>query len=120
MRTLQDLMLMPWTIRGPVERVDAHGQRWWEIRVLELPGFFVAAETEDESVMEYRPALSAYLASFVDREEEPPVPTPAKAAWQFRLVNPKSKKRFGPQAVFFSVPTFATAAPGTANLQLKT
>src|ERR1043166_2379311 len=79
-------MMLPWTIRGPRQQTDEHGQDWWEIRVVELPEFFVAAESKDEEISEYSDALEAFLESYVERGEEPAVlPTPTRASWQIQV-----------------------------------
>jgi len=59
------------------------GVRHWEIRVEELPEFFVAGETRDEVLREYLPALEAYLDSFIEAKELPPLPQHGR--WLFRI-----------------------------------
>jgi predicted RNase H-like HicB family nuclease len=53
---------------------DEHGNEWWEIRIEELPDFFVAARTRDEAIAEAAPALAAFLESYLGRGELPPLP----------------------------------------------
>lgn len=79
--TLQKLIKLPWRIRGPKLQRDEHGNQWWEIRVDELPEFMVAAETADEAIRDYLPALKAFLASYTERGETPPLPKIILETW---------------------------------------
>lgn len=69
----RNLLTLPWGYVGP-HRVVEEGEEHWEIRIRELPEFFVAGATRDEALNELRPALRAFLESYVDRGETPPVP----------------------------------------------
>jgi predicted RNase H-like HicB family nuclease len=70
--TLDELMDLPWTWQGPREVRDDGTH--WEIQVAELPDFFVAGESYDEVLRELPTALRAFLASYLDRGETPPIP----------------------------------------------
>jgi predicted RNase H-like HicB family nuclease len=71
--TATDLFLaFPWTIVREDDEYD--GERSVELRIEELPGFVVAAETEDEAEAMFWPALRVFLQSYVDDREVPPLP----------------------------------------------
>jgi predicted RNase H-like HicB family nuclease len=82
--TLQEMLLLPWTW-SEVGRQVTDGVDEYLRTIDELPGFFVAAASPDELYEEMAPALEAYLQSFVDRDEEPPLPNPGRQEWVFRL-----------------------------------
>ena len=71
--TLEQLVKLPWSWQGPT-RVESEGEVHWELRIAELPDFFLAGENYDEVLQELRPALRAYLRSYLDRSQEPPLP----------------------------------------------
>lgn len=71
MKDLENYLSLPWTIIRGEEEDDG---RYLVLRIAELPGFVVAARTEAELFASYRPALEAFLASYLDEGEEPPVP----------------------------------------------
>ena len=71
---LEQLMALPWTWQGP-RRVEADNEvPFYELRVAELPDFFVAAATSEAARMEASPALRAFLRSYLDVGETPPLP----------------------------------------------
>lgn len=78
---IEDLLVLPWTWSDPTP-VTEDGDTHWEMRVQELPEFFVAAETENEVRREAGLALRAYLESFLDNSQVPPLPQPS---WQIVL-----------------------------------
>lgn len=89
--TLDDLLRMPWTIRGPrhvVESQEAGGNEWWEIRVEELPDFFVADVNREQVLAEYLPALSTFFESYTNRGELPPLPRETLWNWLAMMVRP--------------------------------
>jgi len=45
-----------------------------EARIAELPDFFVGAATPEEAIADAAAALEAFLASYRDRGELPPLP----------------------------------------------
>ena len=69
-----DYLMLPWTIRGPAQVTDKHGNTHFEMRVEELPDFLVAASSESEALYEFRSALLAFLESYTNESEVPPVP----------------------------------------------
>ncbi|MDZ4672892.1 MAG: hypothetical protein SGI84_00470 [Gemmatimonadota bacterium] len=84
LNNLDDLIALPWTIVGPKHQTDEHGNAWWEMRVGELPEFFVAGADKDEVIREYRGALRAFLESYTAAKESVPgLPAPLVRAWQF-------------------------------------
>jgi len=74
--TVEELLAYPWTWQGPFRVVDG-GQQHWEMRVAELPGFFVAGETGDDVRREAIEALRAYLESFLESGDQ----LPFTSAW---------------------------------------
>lgn len=82
--TINELMRARWSVRGPRRVVDGETAHW-EIRVDELPDFFVAAESPDEALDEYLPALKAFLESYLEAGEQPTLP-PAPKTWIPRAV----------------------------------
>jgi predicted RNase H-like HicB family nuclease len=67
-----------WSFRGPTS-IEEDGNSWFEIRITELPGFFVAAATKEDARAAVGAALEAYLASFVDAGEDLPLAAAALA-----------------------------------------
>ena len=85
--TLDELMGLPWTWIGPRRVVDPDEGEYFELRVAELPDFYVAESTAMEARQEANPALRAFLASYTDAGEDPPVPTPSPFwQWLVRVV----------------------------------
>lgn len=78
--TLEELLQMPWGVRGPQRCADNSGE-WYEIRVEELPEFFVADTTREKVLDEYVPALTAFLASYTEHGETPPVSPAVLWGW---------------------------------------
>ncbi len=72
-RAMLDLLMkMPWTWKGPTQVQDEEGP-YYELRITELPGFFVAGSSPDAVNAEKEEALRAFLASYVERGEAPPL-----------------------------------------------
>jgi hypothetical protein len=69
-----DYLMLPWTIRGPAPVTDKHGNTHFEMRVEELPDFLLAASSEGEALHEFGTALLAFLESYTNEGEVPPVP----------------------------------------------
>ncbi len=80
--TLEELMLQPWTWTEPMFVPDPEGA-YWEQRVAELPDFFVAAAGRSDVMKEAPAALRAFLESYVDRGENPPLPNPGRSEWVY-------------------------------------
>jgi len=71
MTPLEAFTRLPWTWLGPTEVREDDGIHY-EMRVAELPNFFVAGESQEEVQSEREDALHAFLASYVERDETPP------------------------------------------------
>jgi predicted RNase H-like HicB family nuclease len=69
-----DYLMLPWTVNGPAQVTDEHGNTHYEMRVMELPDFLVAASSEAEALHDFRSALTAFLESYSNEGEVPPVP----------------------------------------------
>lgn len=69
------LVALPWTERWSVDDMD--GSAYHILEIAELPGFLVAYDTREEIEREKRDALTAFVGSYVDRGELPPMPNPA-------------------------------------------
>lgn len=114
MLSLSKLMQMPWTIRGP-EKIDEDGESHWQITIAELPEFFVAGSSRDDVLGEYGAALKAFLRSYVDRGEMPPLPA-QQALWQ--VFAPKPARRPAQPMGLISQAQGSTASPRvSATLQ---
>lgn len=74
--TAAQMVAFPWAWQGPgrTPQRDAHGNEWFEIRIVELPDFYVAAPTADQVIAEAGPALEAFLDSYLQEGEQPPLP----------------------------------------------
>ncbi len=77
----RDYLMRPWPIRGPSRVTDEHGSTHYEMRVRELPDFFVAASSEAEALYEFGNALLAFLESYTSEGEVPPVPAGKPASF---------------------------------------
>jgi predicted RNase H-like HicB family nuclease len=73
--TLADYVELPWTVRRT--EYDDDG-RYVALTVDELPGLVGAGRTNDEAEAAFRDALEAFLRSYLDAGEEPPLPDPAR------------------------------------------
>lgn len=78
---ISEMLAQPWNWQGPKRVLDEAGEHY-EMRIAELPDFFLAAKTREELFTELLPALGAYLHSFVDRGETVPSPA-ASGTWRF-------------------------------------
>lgn len=74
--TASQLVSLPWAWQGPGRQPqrDVHGNEWFEIRIAELPEFFVAATTAEQAIADAGPALEAFIDSFLQANELPPLP----------------------------------------------
>ncbi len=91
--TVKQLLRMPWTFQGPT-RVDVDPPHY-ELRVVELPDFFLAGETHEEVLNDLRPALETFLASYVEHGEDPPIPADLER-WRMvlrRQLKPVARKK---------------------------
>lgn len=70
--TLAEYLRMPWTIVR--ENHDDDGA-YLSLRIEELPGFVVAGRSEDEVEAMFWESLAAFLQSYTEAGESPPMPT---------------------------------------------
>jgi hypothetical protein len=80
--TMDQMLRLPWGWRGPVEVRAPEGDVHFELRIQELPDFFLAAPTRDQVLAECVEALGAFLQSYADHQEVPPLPIPPVPTWQ--------------------------------------
>jgi len=78
--TAKDYVALPWKWDGPTQCSDGSGATWYEVRVAELPDFLVAGATQEEVLADVAEALEAFIASYLDRGENPPLPDLVLAA----------------------------------------
>jgi len=71
--TLDEMVGLPWTWDGP-RRVLEGDQAHYELAIKELPDFFVAGTTREDALAEAAPALRAFLQSYLEHDETPPLP----------------------------------------------
>jgi hypothetical protein len=83
--TVSEMLRLPWHWHGPFEVRDPFGSVHFELRIRELPDFFVAG-TRDGVLAECAEALAAYLQSYVDHQEVPPLPAPPVPTWDVGTV----------------------------------
>ena len=76
----EELAMLPWSIVGPRPVQDREGNRHFEMRVKELPDFLVSGRTEAEVLWGFKPALVAFLKSFLPGQL-PPLPEGPPARW---------------------------------------
>lgn len=75
MSDLELYLSLPWTIRRSVRNDDG---RYFVLTVDELEGFVVTGRTYDELNENFWPALSAFIQSYLEDGEEPPMPEKAR------------------------------------------
>ena len=80
---IDELVELPWTWEGP-NHIREGGNETFEYRVKELPDFFVLGESPQEARREAVPALRAFLQSYLENGEVPPVPANA-TSWRFTV-----------------------------------
>lgn len=85
MSKMNPMPMAPFTFVGPIR----HGDHF-ELRVKELPDFFLAAETIEEVYGELRGALGAFLATYVIRGE--PLPTVNTESWVILAPTPDATR----------------------------
>ncbi len=94
---LDDLIQMPWSWLGPTEVPVDEGGPCYELRIAELPDFFVAGETREEVYAEAPEALRSFLLSYLERNEVPPLPggweRPAWRVWIRTSESPTAEPR---------------------------
>ena len=67
------LAALPWTYLGPIKK-EVDGRVWFELRIAELPDFFLASESAAELFREVRPALVTFVLSYLEHNEQLPHP----------------------------------------------
>jgi predicted RNase H-like HicB family nuclease len=72
--TAAQMALLRWTFDGPHFRQPRLDETYFELRVKELPDFVVLGESVEEVLAEVTPALEAFLQSYLDAGEQPPLP----------------------------------------------
>ncbi len=82
--TLDEMMGLAWGWMGPAEVHESGGTPHFEIRIRELPDFFVAGRSREEALAGSRPALRAFLQSYLDHGEAPPLPARRTVSWVVR------------------------------------
>jgi len=80
--TVPDMLRLPWRWRGPTQVSDQAGNAHFELRIDELPDFFVAAPTRDQVLAECTGALAEFLQSYADYQEMPPQPANPVPTWK--------------------------------------
>ena len=79
--TLGEMMHLPWGWEGPMEVREPNEEAHFELRVKELCDFFVAGRTPEEALANCAAALRAFLQSYLDAGEEPPLPATREPSW---------------------------------------
>jgi predicted RNase H-like HicB family nuclease len=83
-----------WTWIGPTPVGDPDRPDYYELRIEELPDFFLAGTTLDELYTELRPALRAFFESYAERDEPlPPLPHKWAVSIRARLQRPAATYR---------------------------
>jgi predicted RNase H-like HicB family nuclease len=83
-----------WTWIGPSPVGDPHHPEYYELRIEELPDFFLAGTTLDELYAELKPALRAFFESYSERKEPlPALPRRWVVSVQERLRRPNAAYR---------------------------
>lgn len=72
MKDIEHYLDLAWTTRDSVRDDDG---RYFVRRVEELPGFVVAARSKHELEREYPVALRAFIESYLEDGQEPPLPS---------------------------------------------
>lgn len=78
------LLGRPWGWVGPVEVTD-EGATHFELRIRDLPDFFVAGVSRADVLNEALPALRAFLDSYPPHER--PVPEAKQGDWQTTVLD---------------------------------
>jgi predicted RNase H-like HicB family nuclease len=82
--TVNEMLRLRWSWQGPIEVQDPGEGSFFELRVVELPEFFVAGKTREEVLAESGPALRTFLQSYLDAGETPPLPENREMTWVVR------------------------------------
>lgn len=87
MMTLGDMMGLRWGWQGPNEIREPGEEPYFELRIRELPEFFVAGQTREEVLAAAGPALQAFLESFTEAGTRPPLPVDQQVSWRVRILS---------------------------------
>lgn len=79
--TMADLLRLSWGWSGPALAEEPGCDPHFELRIAELPDFFVAGRSREEVLAASQPALKAFLQSYLDHGEEPPLPANQTPSW---------------------------------------
>ena len=82
--TVDQMMGLRWGWQGPLEIREPDEDPYFEIRIRELPEFFVAGRTREEVLSGSGPALRSFLQSYVDAGDQPPLPDDRQVSWLVR------------------------------------
>lgn len=72
--TARQMARLPWTFKGPVFMQPRLDETFFELRITELPDFFLAGVSVEAVLNELPAALEAFLQSYLDAGEDPPLP----------------------------------------------
>jgi predicted RNase H-like HicB family nuclease len=108
----REYLMLPWSIRGPVEVTDEQGSTHFEMRIAELPDFLVAGASESDVLYEFKEALLAFIDSYTSAGETPPAPKGERASYVAYAFYP------GPPPHVEQEASVATAGTVPAPLQL--
>ena len=91
MMSLGELMGLRWSWQGPAQVREPGMELYYELRILELPEFFVAGQTREEVLAAAGPALRAFLGSYVEAGAMPPRPADRQVSWMVRATSPAAR-----------------------------
>src|SRR4051812_15803250 len=83
--TIDEMMRLRWGWQGPVQVRETGGDTYFEIRIAELPEFFVAGATREEVLSGAGPALRSFLQTYLDAGDPLPLPADRQVSWMVRL-----------------------------------
>lgn len=106
MKVVDLFLTLPWTIEREDDAYE--GVPSVELRVAELPGFVVCGETAEEAEEGFWPALGAFLSSYLDEGEVPPIPESVRLLLMREEPIEDEPASFAEQAAAFLPSAFAT------------
>lgn len=109
-----ELAALPWTYVGPV-RVEEDDQVWFELRIEELPDFYLAAATAEEIYHELGPALVSFIVSYLEHGD--PLPKPP-VRWLFGWNDLEGKSVKTPSPTPAPGKTWVDSVPGVSGNQM--
>lgn len=114
--SLGQLMRMPWNYQGPRRVVD-EGEEHWELRIEELPDFFVAGRSHEEVLNDTPDALRTFLESYLLRGETPPTPTDPDR-WKISIHRVPKAEKVGVTVIEAPRPASTVGAAPEASMEL--